>query len=110
MSTHPWTCCAGPSAAGTGGQLLVGVPNIDSLPYRWFGPTWYGLDLPRHLTHFSPWTLQQMLERGFQLQPVRMVRHSDWMRSSAKLANRPPGAALVSLADQQARLGAGQLV
>src|SRR5262249_56551348 len=70
-----------------GGRLVVAVPNIDSLPFRWFGPAWFGLDLPRHLTHFAPWTLQLMLERaGFQPGPVRMVRHSDWLRSSAERA------------------------
>jgi SAM-dependent methyltransferase len=70
-----------------GGRLLVAVPNIDSLPFRWFGSAWYGLDLPRHLTHFAPWTLQLMLERsGFRVGPIRMVRHSDWLRASARLA------------------------
>ena len=68
------------------GRLIVAVPNIDSLPYRWFGPSWSGLDLPRHLTHFSPWTLQLMLERaGFCAGPVRMVRHCEWLRTSARL-------------------------
>jgi SAM-dependent methyltransferase len=72
-----------------GGKLVVVVPNIDSLPFRWFGPAWYGLDLPRHLTHFSPTTLQVMLEQaGFQVGPVRMVRHSHWLRASAQLAIR----------------------
>ena len=67
-----------------GGQLLVAVPNIDSLPFRWFGSSWFGLDLPRHLTHFAPWTLHLMLERvGFQVGPLRMVRHSDWFHASA---------------------------
>ncbi len=72
-----------------GGKLLVAVPNIDSLAFRWFGRNWFGLDLPRHLTHFTPWTLPLMLERtGFRVEPVHMVRHSDWLRSSAKLAVR----------------------
>jgi len=72
-----------------GGKLLVAVPNIDSLPFRWFGAAWYALDLPRHLTHFAPWTLHLMLENvGFNVGPVRMVRHSDWLRSSAKLSVR----------------------
>lgn len=71
------------------GKLLVAVPNIDSLPFRWFGRHWFSLDLPRHLTHFTPWTLPLMLERaGFRCGPVQMVRHSDWLRSSAKLAVR----------------------
>jgi SAM-dependent methyltransferase len=78
-----------------GGKLLVAVPNIDGWPFRWFGRDWFGLDLPRHLTHFGPKTLTAMLEKtGFMPRPVRMVRHSDWLRSSAQLACRRPGAAL----------------
>jgi 2-polyprenyl-3-methyl-5-hydroxy-6-metoxy-1,4-benzoquinol methylase len=75
----------------SGGKLLVAVPNIDSLPFRWFGRAWFGLDLPRHLTHFAPWTLRLMLERaGFRAAPVRMIRHSEWLRLSAKFASRQP--------------------
>jgi SAM-dependent methyltransferase len=70
-----------------GGKIFIAVPNIDSLPFRWFGSAWYGLDLPRHLTHFAPWTLHLMLERaGFRVGPIKMVRHSQWLRSSARLA------------------------
>jgi SAM-dependent methyltransferase len=76
-----------------GGKLLVALPNVDSLPFRWFGSAWYGLDLPRHLTHFAPWTLQLMLENaGFTVGPIHMVRHSDWMRSSANLSAHQLGA------------------
>jgi SAM-dependent methyltransferase len=74
-----------------GGKLFITTPNIDSLAFRWFGPAWYGLDLPRHLTHFTPTTLQVMLERaGFRVQEVRMVRHSSWLRASARLTSRFP--------------------
>jgi SAM-dependent methyltransferase len=74
-----------------GGKLYVAVPNIDSLPFRWFGPAWYGLDLPRHLTHFSPVTLQVMMERaGFRVRKIRMIRHSSWLRASAQLTRRFP--------------------
>ncbi len=76
-----------------GGKLIVAVPNIESLPFRWFKDSWYGLDLPRHLTHFSPWTLHLMLEHvGFCVGPIRMVRHSDWFRSSARLSCQGGGA------------------
>jgi SAM-dependent methyltransferase len=69
------------------GKLLVAVPNIDSLPFRWFGPAWFGLDLPRHLTHFTPETLRRMLEHaGFTCGPLRMIRHGRWLRRSALLA------------------------
>jgi 2-polyprenyl-3-methyl-5-hydroxy-6-metoxy-1,4-benzoquinol methylase len=72
-----------------GGRLLVSVPNIDGLPFRWFGPAWFGLDLPRHLTHFTPATLRLMLESaGFTITSLQLVRHSDWLRASAKLAGR----------------------
>jgi SAM-dependent methyltransferase len=72
-----------------GGRLLVATPNIDSLPFRWFRQAWFALDLPRHLAHFSPQTLELILERaGDQVEAVYMVRHSDWLRSSARLACR----------------------
>src|SRR5260370_25639395 len=75
----------------SGGKLVVAVPNIDSQAFRWFGPAWYGLDVPRHLTHFSPVTLQVMMERaGFLVRSVRMVRHSRWLRASARLPRRFP--------------------
>jgi SAM-dependent methyltransferase len=72
-----------------GGKLLVAVPNMKGLGFRWFGPAWYGLDLPRHLTHFTPPTLCRMLERaGFRVGPVRMVGQGGWLRYSARLACR----------------------
>jgi 2-polyprenyl-3-methyl-5-hydroxy-6-metoxy-1,4-benzoquinol methylase len=70
-----------------GGKLVVATPNIESLPFHWFGQSWFGLDLPRHLTHFTPKTLRDTLATaGFVVESVRMLRHSDWLRSSAKLA------------------------
>ncbi len=73
------------------GKLIVAVPNIDSLPFRWFGHAWHGLDLPRHLTHFAPWTLRLMLHRaGFRTGAIRMVRHASWLRASARTACQYP--------------------
>ena len=70
-----------------GGKLIIAVPNIDSLPFRWFGRDWFGLDLPRHLSHFTPATLTQMLQRvGFAVEPIQFVRHADWLRASAHRA------------------------
>ena len=72
-----------------GGKVLVAVPNIDSAPFSWFGPFWYGLDVPRHLTHFTPATLKKMLDRaGFKFEAMQMVRHSYWLRQSAQLASQ----------------------
>jgi 2-polyprenyl-3-methyl-5-hydroxy-6-metoxy-1,4-benzoquinol methylase len=67
------------------GRLLVAVPNFDSLASRWFGAAWYGLDLPRHLTHFTPQTLRTMLGRaGFEDVELRQERRSSWIRHSAR--------------------------
>jgi SAM-dependent methyltransferase len=66
------------------GVLVVAVPNFDSLSRHWFGAAWHGLDLPRHLTHFTPATLRAMLERaGFAHVEIRQERRSSWIRHSA---------------------------
>ncbi|QEL16205.1 class I SAM-dependent methyltransferase [Limnoglobus roseus] len=72
-----------------GGKLIVACPNIESTSFRWFGPAWFGLDLPRHLTHFTPKTLRDALESaGYAVESLRLIRQNDWLRSSAKLAVR----------------------
>ena len=51
-----------------GGKLVVAVPNRASWAATAFGPVWFGLDLPRHLTHFDPETLAKMLTAsGFRV-------------------------------------------
>jgi SAM-dependent methyltransferase len=71
----------------TGGRLLITVPNFDSCAARWFGPSWFGLDVPRHLTHFTPRTLESMLYRaGFENVQVRQQQRPGWIRHSAELA------------------------
>lgn len=72
-----------------GGTLVVAVPNFSSLPRHWFGENWFGLDLPRHLTHFTPETLNRMLgAAGFRVRSLRGLVHADWLRSSAKRMNQ----------------------
>src|SRR3972149_3842996 len=72
-----------------GGKVLVAVPNIDSAPFHWLPQAWFGLDLPRHLTHFTPVTLKEMLYRaGFQFEAIQMARHSYWLRQSVQRACR----------------------
>jgi len=47
-----------------GGLLIIEVPNADGLGARLFGRAWSGLELPRHLSHFSPATLRRAVERA----------------------------------------------
>ncbi len=49
-----------------GGIFYAMMPNIDSWEARFFGTHWFGLELPRHLTHFSPRSLRLPHDRtGF---------------------------------------------
>lgn len=74
-----------------GGRLYVEVPNIESWAFRWFGSRWSGLDLPRHLTHFSADTLRTMLEMaGFRVLAMKSATHPDWLRSSARRQRGSP--------------------
>ena len=43
-----------------GGILYLRVPNIDALEARIFRSYWHGLELPRHLFHFSPASLSHL--------------------------------------------------
>jgi SAM-dependent methyltransferase len=45
-----------------GGIFYVLVPNIDSSEARLFGTYWHGLELPRHLYHFSPASLRNLAQ------------------------------------------------
>ncbi len=70
-----------------GGCLVVAVPNFDSLTRSWFGENWFGLDLPRHLTHFTPATLRATLQTaGFRVNSLRGLVHAGWTRASARRA------------------------
>lgn len=54
-----------------GGALLIEVPHIDSVGFQLFGTRWLGLDVPRHLFHFSESALRFILENaGFQIAAV----------------------------------------
>jgi SAM-dependent methyltransferase len=45
-----------------GGVFYVLVPNVDSAEARVFGSYWHGLELPRHLFHYSPASLKFLAE------------------------------------------------
>ncbi|HEX6242842.1 MAG TPA: class I SAM-dependent methyltransferase [Polyangiales bacterium] len=47
-----------------GGHLWIEVPRTDCWAARVFGSRWSQVDAPRHLLHFTPATLTQLLERS----------------------------------------------
>jgi len=49
------------------GIFYVQVPNIDSAEARVFRTYWHGLELPRHLFHYSPTSLRNLAKAtGFR--------------------------------------------
>jgi SAM-dependent methyltransferase len=56
-----------------GGLLIVEVPNAGGLGAALFGGAWSGLELPRHLSHFSPATLRRAVAQARG--EVLWVRH-----------------------------------
>ena len=49
------------AALRPGGQLLIAVPNPDSLDARHYRQHWAAYDVPRHLYHFVPATVRRLL-------------------------------------------------
>jgi SAM-dependent methyltransferase len=72
-----------------GGIYYALMPNIDSWESKVFGSHWYGLELPRHLSHFSPKSIRYLMnEIGFWEVSVTtpavsyVERSSGYVRSS----------------------------
>ncbi|MFD2573956.1 class I SAM-dependent methyltransferase [Spirosoma soli] len=45
------------------GTLLIAVPNSDSYDAQFFKQYWAAYDVPRHLHHFTPSTIQQLFQK-----------------------------------------------
>ncbi len=54
-----------------GGIFYVLIPNVDSAEARAFGTYWHGLELPRHLFHYSPASLK-FLAKSASLREVSL--------------------------------------
>ena len=61
------------------GTIRVLVPNMHSLPARWFGTYWYHLDTPRHLFWFTTRTIKMLAKKaGLQISHINVqTDHSD---------------------------------
>jgi len=46
------------------GWLALSVPDAGSYEFRAFGPRWYALQVPGHMSHFTPATLGTVLDRS----------------------------------------------
>ncbi len=55
----------------TGGLIIVEVPNLDSIGFQIFKRRWQPLEMPTHLNHFTPATLQKVFESAGKMQIVK---------------------------------------
>jgi glycosyltransferase involved in cell wall biosynthesis/2-polyprenyl-3-methyl-5-hydroxy-6-metoxy-1,4-benzoquinol methylase len=69
------------------GQLILSVPDIEGVEARLFREKSYTLQVPQHLSHFSPTTIRDCLESaGFVVERVVHQRtKSDFVKSAAYL-------------------------
>lgn len=71
------------------GILLAYVPNLASWSFDVFREAWVGLDLPRHLIHFTPESLCDLLRReGFRVRRLQQIGRDGWLRKSARRARQ----------------------
>lgn len=57
-----------------GGCIFIAVPNYTSYDASFYQANWAAYDVPRHLYHFSPESVQQLMGRhGLQLQGTRSM-------------------------------------
>ena len=85
-----------------GGRLILAVPNFGSLQSQRTANDWFHLDLPRHLYHFTPETLQRLLAcNEFHYESVRhmaMLQNSFcWLQSILNRISGTPRNSLYSL-------------
>lgn len=96
------------------GLLVLTVPNVKSIGIAFFGKNWYALQPPRHLYHFSPETIREILEKnGFK---IISVDHFNWnhniyslfesfrFQNSTKFRKSPQGGLLKIKQNQRSSL------
>jgi SAM-dependent methyltransferase len=65
------------------GLIIVEVPNLDSLGFSMFKKKWQPLEIPTHLNHFTPDTLQKLFEHTGKTQIVKKEFFSHRISPSA---------------------------
>ena len=69
----------------TGGAVVMSLPNFNSFERRLFGPLWFALDPPRHLYHYTPKTISQVLKKaGFEVERITFATAATILIRSAR--------------------------
>jgi 2-polyprenyl-3-methyl-5-hydroxy-6-metoxy-1,4-benzoquinol methylase len=75
------------------GKLFIAVPNYTSYDAMSYGTDWAGYDVPRHLYHFTPQTMQWLMrESGFRIIDIKPMWFDSFYVSllSSKYKNGSP--------------------
>jgi hypothetical protein len=75
------------------GKLFIAVPNYTSYDAMSYGTDWAGYDVPRHLYHFTPQTMQWLMrESGFRIVDIKPMWFDSFYVSllSSKYKNGSP--------------------
>jgi SAM-dependent methyltransferase len=79
------------AALKPGGQLLIAVPNVESLDAQHYRQDWAAYDVPRHLYHFSPSTMRRLLtEHGLAVRQTLPLALDAYYVSMLSERNRSP--------------------
>lgn len=72
------------------GQLIIGVPNIDSRLRKKYGSRWLNWHVPYHLNHFSKKSLELLAESsGYDVVRMKTYTPNLWVDLQARLAMYP---------------------
>lgn len=71
-TTDPWNYLKAANCnLSKNGKIIVGVPNIDSWEFKIFGKNWFHLVPDYHIWHFSPKSIEILLENaGFKINKI----------------------------------------
>ena len=67
----------------TGGLIIIEVPNLDSVGFKIFKRRWQPLEIPTHLNHFTPATLQRVFQSAGKVEILKTEFFSHRISPSA---------------------------
>lgn len=72
------------------GQVVIGVPNVDSRLRKKYGNRWLNWHVPYHINHFSRKSLNLLAEKsGYSILKIRTYTPNLWIELQKKLFNYP---------------------
>ena len=80
------------------GKLIIAVPNHTSFDAAYYQENWAAYDVPRHLYHFNPSTIEALMQsQGFRLVAIKPMWFDSYYVSLLSEKNTSSGGILKSL-------------